>query len=104
MKNTNRNSASKIKNDTKADKHSTETAQKTPKDNNKKPTNKTLIGTQQQPSTPKLNGMILADQRIQILKKTESKHTRNNETNNEEYKMEESRRHPDDEQSGKQYG
>ena len=89
MKNTNRNRAIINKNDTKADKQSTEPEQKTPKDNSEKPTNKTLIGMQQQPSTPKLNGMILADQGIHILKKTESKHTRNDETNDKEYKTEE---------------
>ena len=94
MKNTNRNRAIINKNDTKADKQSTEPEQKTPKYNIKKPTDKTRTGTQRQPSTPKLNGMILANQRIDRLKKTTySKQTTDNNTNDEEYKMEEDDAH-----------
>ena len=89
MKDTNHDSASTIKNDAEADKHSTEPEQKTPKDNIGKTTNKTLVGTPQQPPKSKLNGRILANQRIDRLRKTESKHKRNDETYNKEYKMEE---------------
>jgi hypothetical protein len=68
MKDTsNHNSASIIKNDAGADKHSTEPEQKTPKDNIGKTTNKTLIGMQQQPPTSKLNGMIAASSSVSLV-------------------------------------
>ena len=69
--------------------NTTQSEQKVPKYNIEKSTYEAPTETQRQPSEPKMNGIILANQRIDRLKKTYSKHTRNDDTNDKEYKMEE---------------
>jgi hypothetical protein len=94
-KNTRQNSASETtKNDAKTNKSPTQTEQQTPKYNIEKPTDEALIEAQRQPPKAKMTGKILANQRIDRLKKTtHSKQTTDNNTNDEEHKMEEDDRH-----------
>jgi hypothetical protein len=84
-KNTRQNSASETtKNDARTNKSPTQTEQQTPKYNIKKPTDEALIEAQRQPPKAKMTGKILANQRIDRLKKTtHSKQTTDNNTNDE---------------------